>query len=1566
MADPISAAIAAFAFSAGASIATATVVGAVAANVIIAAGTQLAINALTPKAKVTATASQLQTKIGAVTPRAIIMGRTAVAGTLLTPTPLKSGKDDRFASNFYALSHAGPSGVVESIQWGDDVVTFDGNGNAIGKYNDNMWLFQKNGDWSQTAISYVGHAVLGSSTPSAWDSTKTGKGCLMVALVVRYAAKVLGGNMQTPLFVVDANAAVLIDPRTGLAATTQAQRRNPAVWAYSWRLGWFQNSKRVIGMGQASSEIHTAAYAYAANVADANSWTIGGEATTADDRYAVETIILQTCASVPVERNGLQSVVTSAVRSSVGTISSDDLRADPKWRYNTQQSSRPTAIQTRYRSETNRWQMIEGAEVTDAGWLTADAGREKRVTVEYPYAAGGSAHVGHLAALEASNAREPLIFTLQCKQQARYDGFVGDAVTVSLPEIGLSSTKMIITSRVVNPDGTVDFDLLVETDAKYSFAAGKTSAAPSFTLQPGFDINSVPQPGASEWAAVAAQITSGTTSLPIVRVTGSAADYSFASGVVFKLRLNSGGSPWLVAEDAPPASTQHEFRGLTNATGYIVGVAYRGVTGVEGPIRELAAVTTGALVAGEAGTATTVPWTGVTGSGRPEDNATIGARVGTNLFPNVGSTPLPGTQVLNSEIGIDANGRLTNTGTGSAVVGNAQITIDANGRLTTTGTGSAIVDNGKITIDANGRLTTTGTGSVVVDNSKITLGTLGFTGATDATRNVVSTGLLSARPTGVDGDLFFATDDNNGAGLLYTKIAGAWVADPKAKVLFDSLTTTVNANEATNSSFRSSQTTNNSAQAASLTTLEAQVANTAGSGLQSRISTEESARASADTALASRATTLEAQVANTAGSGLQSRISTEESARASADSALATRATNLEATVNDGTTGVTATAARLTTEESTRASADSALATRATNLESTVNNGTTGVAATAARLTTEEGTRATADTALAGRATTLEATVNNATTGVAATAARLTTEEGARATADTALAARATTLEATVNDGTTGLVATRARLVTEEGTRATADTALATRSTTLEAQMANTSASGLQSRISTEESARASADSTLASRSTTLESQMANTSASGLQSRIATEESTRASADSTQASQITTLTAQTNGNPNLFPYPTPIANRTPSQLGWTGTAITSTFSSGVGGLIYYRARGSGGSAVNEAYQFDLPESMTFSTGQQFTFSCYGYGGASVIGDRLYAYLDFRSADNSTSLYTSPTMTLNSGGTRQSVTGTFPGSFTTGRLRVIFLREWPSSGAYQDVVFNMIKVECGPTATAFTNSAQVIVQSNAIATINDSAAFYQILVAATGGDPALIRLFSGLGGSEVAIAAKIISLVNTTDGSALEVMRAIGGLAFFRRPISADSSGRRVTIGPGFGVGGSQVVLWFGPDTIAPDAQSRTNGYFALGTDGIIYYGAAVLGSPVSATRKVDSNMNGTAANGSWQTVASVVLSNCPGGNLYFDGSFFSVATGTGTCDHKARITIDGTLAGSELATQNTVTGGTPSAVIMDDLFAQILTVTAGSRTIAFQLQRTTGSGNIDTSSTRFDVSAFPV
>jgi hypothetical protein len=1306
MADPISAAIAAFAVSAGASAATAAIIGTVTASVIVAAGSQLAINALTPKAKVSATASQLQTKIGAVSPRAIVMGRTAVAGTLLTPTPLKSGKDDRFASNFYALSHAGPSGVVESIQWGDDVVTFDGNGNAIGKYNDNMWLFQKNGSWSQTAISYSGHAVLGSSTPSAWDSTKTGKGCLMVALVVRYAAKVLGGNMQTPLFVVDANAVALTDPRTGSAATTQAQRRNPAVWAYSWRLGWFQNSRRVIGMGQASPEIHTAAYAYAANVADTNSWTIGGEATTADDRYAVETIILQTCASIPVERNGLQSVVTSAVRSSVGTITSDDLRADPKWRYNTQQSSRPTAIQTRYRSESNRWQMIEGAEVTDAGWLTQDAGREKRATVEYPYAAGGSAHVGHLAALEASNAREPLIFTLQCKQQARYDGFVGDAVTVSLPEIGLSSTKMVITSRVVNPDGTVDFDLLVETDAKYAFAAGKTSVAPSFTLQPGFDIFSVPQPGSSEWASVAAQITSGATSLPIVRVTGSASDYSFASGVVFKIRLNSGGSPWLVSEDAPPAATQHEFRGLTNATSYIVGVAYRGVTGVEGPVRELAAVTTGVMVSASTGAV-----------------APGAVRVGTDIFPGSGSTPLPGTQLLNDQIGIDANGRLTNAGTGTAVVGNAQITIDANGRLTTTGTGTTVVDNSRITL-TDGALATVNTRTNTLEakttpqNTNNYIGNSNFSGRGAAAGHSLDSWTIFGSTGSVYSNIFQTQSYAEITGA--TAVRGIYQDIPVPNEFItgtdywsmSALVRNIGSgavrfylqwlNEARDTSLGYSNTMQSSGSGWEYRKLdgitESIIRPAAARWIRVHFDNNGATIASGNIQSLTNFTLTRTQYAMpwTASGEVPSiyaAVKTEESARASGDSALATRATTLEARSY----------VKGNLVKGSRPNYDSS---NPNNLFSRFGWGNQGL--------WNVSYSAYVDGPYLSQSLTSQTNHNwyamwtNAVpvaAGVPVSAQALLGKFGTWSAGTLGIVIywfsdlAGTTL---VSGATNGITQNWEDGLTVQGQVAGASV----RWCRTENQIAPTGAQSCRLGIYT---AGATGNGTYTEGAAwMLKAEYGSTCTAWsddalpleIDARVRTEESARASGDSANAASITTLTARISANPNLFPYPTPVNNRTPTQLGWIGTTIDSGFYGSYGGQFYYKSRSSG-SAVTEYYIYDLPDNYALGSVDNWTVSGVGVGGAgNGTTDYTGLYLEAWDPTFTTRHAVTPIVILNDRYTRVGTSTNYNSTFQTVRLRVVVFRVFPASGSYQEVWFNMIKVEAGTTMTAFTNTAQI--------------------------------------------------------------------------------------------------------------------------------------------------------------------------------------------------------------------------------------------------------------------------
>ena len=346
-------------------------------------------------------------------------------------------------------------------------------------------------------------------------------------------------------------------------------------------------------------------------------------------------------------------------------------------------------------------------------------------------------------------------------------------------------------------------------------------------------------------------------------------------------------------------------------------------------------------------------------------------------------------------------------------------------------------------------------------------------------------------------------------------------------------------------------------------------------------------------------------------------------------------------------------------------------------------------------------------------------------------------------------------------------------------------------------------------------------------------------------SAIATETSARAAAD-------TTLSAKINVNGNRFPHPQPLSTTLPA--GWVGTGLEVGTWQPLGGNFYYRPRSSGGSATTEYYYYDVEPTASawVSTGEQYTLSAVGYGGAGTAGDRLVMWLEYFNSGG-TMVYQSPHVLLAAYAPpeRYSTTAAYTSGGEYVRRRVVFAREWAASGSYQDTVFNYIKLERGPVATAYTADgaltplqASVTTNASAIATVNGAAAFWETIVSAGGGDLSAVRLKAGSTGSYIELISTVLRLANVSNGAVIEVMRAISGEAYFSRPISSDSASRRLTIGPGYGVSGSEVVLWFGPVATAPSSQSRTNGYFALGTDGKIYFGSndlAVLTTPMTAT-----------------------------------------------------------------------------------------------------------------------------
>jgi hypothetical protein len=635
VADPIT--FATVFFSALASGATAGIVGSVAAGSLTAAigyavgGAVLAagINSIN-KPKQPRFGGNLTVQKSPIGSRALILGRTALGGNVCTDL-MRTGRNSGVATAVYGLGGVGPVGAIESIIWGADTLTFGGSAGSIqivnspSKYSGKpFWIVQKSGAWNQTAIniSAGGSGLESGAHPSAWTTNHRLGGFLAVMMIFGAENPIFKDNFHQPIFVVDANAVVMKDPRTAANATTELQRRNPWVAAYQFAKGFYsETSVKVHGIGLSEDLIDGTSFAAAATIADDNDYTIGGVLPSNPSNVWQDLrSIAQAGGGDVTIRNGKLTAVISAAKTSIGTITEDDLAANPSISAAVEGSQLPNRIIPRFVSESNGWQVVDGSAVTDSAFVTAQDGKQITTTIELPLCGGGAAQAGILAAYALVNTREPLSIVLELKPQARFIGQTGDCVTLQLPSSGLSSHKVLITEMTYRTDLSCQIRCITETDSKHAWALGKTTTAPDYTVTTPYDVNTIPTPAADAWASAAATLSGGGTVLPVINVTG-ASDWPGATGIVVKVKLNSGGD-WLTSEVISPNATAHQIRGLKPETEYVVGVGYIGLNNQEGAPRSLASVTTAALAAG---TAASVPWTGVTdpSGNRPDDNADV-------------------------------------------------------------------------------------------------------------------------------------------------------------------------------------------------------------------------------------------------------------------------------------------------------------------------------------------------------------------------------------------------------------------------------------------------------------------------------------------------------------------------------------------------------------------------------------------------------------------------------------------------------------------------------------------------------------------------------------------------------------------------------------------------------------------------------------------------------------------------------------------------------------------------------------------------------------------------------
>jgi hypothetical protein len=523
--------------------------------------------------------------------RKLIVGRTALSGSLRANFQVGKYKDWFWQA--IALGGAGPIESLDGVVI--DRVTYTVNANGQCSYAPNdMQVFFRLGAWNQTAITSFPLRNASETPQGQWTANHRGAGIAHVLWVARENPKVFTKGKPQPLFLVKGQTD-LIDPRTGTTATA-AHRDNPAVWEYSWRLGFKSpsayGSVELGGFQKTVDQLDTATYAAWANRCEALGWKVSGEIDLNEDREAVSRAFCQAGAAVPIQKGGKDSVFYQSVKTSIMTLTEADFVGDIEVQTSPEIRDRANGIVPRFRSEAHGWEQVAGSLVTASSYVAEDGG-SRIGEITFPLVVS-SVQAGQLAAYQLVQSRERILLRGPIHPRILAVG-PGEAITINAPSRGFSNVKFIMEGRQIGTGGAIACSFRSETDSKHAFATGASTVVPDTSL-PGLSDGTIEAPTPGVWTATAAQISSGGDSFPIIRVTGAVESFRVAA-ILIRYRVSSGPGPWNNLAPANRDATRIEIDTVTPNTAYDLEVSYISVTGKESAWTSIGAPGTGGFVA---------------------------------------------------------------------------------------------------------------------------------------------------------------------------------------------------------------------------------------------------------------------------------------------------------------------------------------------------------------------------------------------------------------------------------------------------------------------------------------------------------------------------------------------------------------------------------------------------------------------------------------------------------------------------------------------------------------------------------------------------------------------------------------------------------------------------------------------------------------------------------------------------------------------------------------------------------------------------------------------------------
>ena len=561
----------------------------VATNILMNVAISAVMSALSPQ--VGAAGRTFEWTLDPDGPIPFAAGRIGVAGSAVYRETF--GPDLMYYGIPSVISGAGPIDGFESFLADDESVTFDGTGKAVSsQYAGELWYKTSLGAQPATAITSPSGLKSGAALPG-WTSAHklSGKASYVIVMGENSKGTAFPTGEIKPLVTLrglkgwdprqdstysgGSGACRLNDPSTWVYLA------NPILWALKWSLGLWEGPTgkgapqvdyQVGGIGAKLSGIDVPAFVAAANVADANGWTVAAYPTTDDDKAQVLDAFLQAGGATYAQRAGkISCIQRAAPRTSIVTISGRDTAGPLEIDTAASRIDRINTIRPRYWSEAHRWQLTALPEVTASAYQTQDGGKRTR-GIDYPYVTD-PVQAAQLAALQIANTREGIAGLIPLKphlQRIR----PGDAFTITEEDFVLNGVKCLCLNTDYDPaTGIVRVSFVSETDAKYPFALGQSPDAPVPPVLTPVDNRYVGGPLPGDWVVTPRPPATGGTQLPGFDLTGLVSNAT-ATAILVEYGPSATG-PWKQAYQGPPTVTNVPIDGVQPGAIYYIAVSYQ-------------------------------------------------------------------------------------------------------------------------------------------------------------------------------------------------------------------------------------------------------------------------------------------------------------------------------------------------------------------------------------------------------------------------------------------------------------------------------------------------------------------------------------------------------------------------------------------------------------------------------------------------------------------------------------------------------------------------------------------------------------------------------------------------------------------------------------------------------------------------------------------------------------------------------------------------------------------------------------------------------------------------------